>query len=218
MTPLPAPCRSLTAPVGAVLAARRSVRVYGDRILQVDELSTLLHHAAGVIRSGRNDSLGDYALRPFPGGGARSELEVYVVAQAVDGLAAGAYRYQPWDHAMEQLRGRDDGHAAVLRRAHDATGGLLNADPPVVVLISAVLARIIPKYPEIGTRLVYLDTGGLLQTLYLVSTALGLAPCALGGGDEAADGEWLGLDPGAEPLVGYFLLGPAISRPPTGPS
>lgn len=206
---LPPPRARLDRPFGEVLAARRSVRTYGARAMAVEELSTLLHHAAGVIRAGHNESLGDYALRPFPGGGARSELEVYVVAVAVAGVAAGAYHYRPFEHQLEQVRGRDAQQGSLVARAHEAAAGMLSRDPAVVLLITAVLARIMPKYPELGARLMQQDAGCLLQTMYLVSTAMGLAPCALGGGDEESDSRYLGLDPAAERLVGYFLVGPA---------
>ncbi|MFD0530627.1 hypothetical protein ACFQ1I_34450 [Kitasatospora arboriphila] len=48
------------------------------------------------------------------------------------------------------------------------------------------------------------------QTLYLVATAMGLAPCGLGSGDTDAAARALGLDWTAESSVGEFLIG---SRP-----
>ena len=39
------------------------------------------------------------------------------------------------------------------------------------------------------------DAGVLTQQMYLVATAMGLAPCALGAGDSQAFAELSGLDP-----------------------
>jgi Nitroreductase len=76
-----------------------------------------------------------------------------------------------------------------------------------VLVITAVFARVMWKYQGIGLSLIYKDTGCLTQTLYLVATALGLAPCAIGGGDERAVAHWLGLDPLVEaPVAGSYSV------------
>ena len=51
------------------------------------------------------------------------------------------------------------------------------------------------------------NVGVLYQTMYLVATAMGLAPCALGCGDSDAFARAAGADYYAEPSVGEFLLG-----------
>ena len=45
--------------------------------------------------------------------------------------------------------------------------------------------------------------------MYLVATAMGLAPCALGGGNAALFAEAIGTDYCAESSVGEFVLGSA---------
>jgi hypothetical protein len=51
--------------------------------------------------------------------------------------------------------------------------------------------------------------GVLYQTMYLVATAMGLAPCALGGGDSALFSEAVGANSLEESSVGEFILGSA---------
>ena len=51
------------------------------------------------------------------------------------------------------------------------------------------------------------NAGVLMQTLYLVATAMGLAGCALGGGDSDLFAAAAGTDYFAEPAVGEFMLG-----------
>ncbi|WP_437587678.1 SagB/ThcOx family dehydrogenase [Sorangium sp. So ce1000] len=214
---LPRPARRLPEPLTEVLARRRSVRTYAPRPLSLPELSTLLHHAARVVRVMIHQSrLGDEALRPFPTAGARSELEIYVLAGDVSGLEPGAYHYDAHRHRLLAIRRRDEHHARIVRSVHAATGGQLNRDPAAILLVTAVFERVLWKYHELGLSLIYKDVGCLFQTLYLVATAMGLAPCAVGAGDEAENSRWLNLDPLHESQVGCFLIGPGQRRTAPG--
>ncbi len=212
VTALPPP-GELSAALGDVLSGRRSVRTYGDRALSLGELSTLLHHAARVVGVVPDDDLGDHVFRPFPGGGARSELEIYVVANQVEGLAAGAHYYDARAHDFVLVRRSDAHQEHMVRWVNEATGGLLNREPQAILVITAAFARIMWKYTGIGLGLIDRDTGCLYQTLYLVATALGLAPCAIGASEERDNARWLGLDPLVESQVGCFLLGTRSSEP-----
>lgn len=208
-TPLPQPAAALPGLAGDVLRRRRSVRRYSSRALRLDELSTLLHHAARVVSARPTAEAPVEALRPFAGAGARSELEIYVLAENVDGLAPGAYRYDAFEHHLELVRTRDAHQERILRGVSAAAGGLART-PPVTLLVTAVFGRIMQRYEGVGLGLIYKDCGCLLQTLYLVATAMGLAPCAIGTGEELDNSRWLGLDPLVEAQVGCFLVGPAV--------
>jgi len=209
MTALPPPAPRLEVPLSDALDRRRTVRSYAARALRLDELSTLLYHAARVVRVFRHPRFGEGALRPFPTAGARSELEIYVVGGEIAGLSPGAHHYDPHGHRLLLVRERDGHQERLLRSVHAAAGGGLNRDPACILLITAVFERTMWKYHDLGLSLVYKDAGALFQTLYLVATALGLAPCALGAGEEAENSRWLGLDPLRESQVGCFLIGPA---------
>ena len=77
---------------------RRSVRVFDQAPLTLEQLSFLLWATQGVkgIR-GRS-----YAtLRTVPSGGARHPFETYLLVQNVEGLRPGAYHYLPMEHALE---------------------------------------------------------------------------------------------------------------------
>lgn len=207
-TALPAPDALAPHLFADVLEQRRTRRRYAARPLRLAELSTVLHHAARVVREGHDETVGDYALRPFAGAGGRCELEIYVVANDVDGISRGVHHFDARAHELRWIRDRDSHQERLIRWVHGATGGLLSRDPPVILLLTAVFARVMAKYQNLGLSLIYKDTGCLFQTLYLVATAMGLAPCAIGGGEELANSRWLGLDPLEESQVGCFLLGP----------
>jgi SagB-type dehydrogenase family enzyme len=209
-TELPDPVPVLHECLSGVLGRRRTVRTYLQRPLRIEELSTLLHHSARIVRILAHQEFGEIALRPFPTAGARSELEIYVVSEDISGLGAGAYYYDARGHRLLNIRKRDEQQARLLHSVHSASGGALSRDPPAILLITAVFERVMWKYGDLGLSLIYKDTGCLLQTLYLVATALGLAPCAIGAADEAANSRWLGLDPLRESQVGCFLIGPYV--------
>lgn len=205
---LPKADPQLAISLSDALEQRRTIRTYGERAMTLAELSTLLHYSARITRMRHDDTLGDEALHTYPTSGARSELEVYVVANDVAGLDNGAYYFDPIEQTITHLEAADEeGRQALLRHMHGAAGGLLNRDPQVVIVITAVFGRIMWKYRDIGLVMIYKDTGSLMQTLYLVSTATNLAPCAIGGGNEMATSRWLGLDPLVEAQVGCFLVG-----------
>jgi len=209
---LPRPAPTLPESLSSVLQRRRSVRSYASRSLELGELSTLLHHAARVVSVVHNAQRGEGALRPFPTAGARSALEIYVVSSDVSGLAPGAHHYDAYEHRLITIRRRDPHQDILMRSVNAATGAKLDREPSVVFLITAVFEQVMWKYRDLGLSLIYKDVGALFQTVYLVATALGLSPCAVGSGDEAANSRWLGLDPLCESQVGCFLIGPGSGR------
>ena len=197
----------LPRPLDEVLNSRRSIRTYGDRPLKLEELSSVLWHSARIAGTLTDPFLGEHAFKPYPAGGGRSEHEIYVVANDVEGLEAGAHYFDARDHRLIQIKYKDEHQETINTWGSTATGGSLNRAPNAIFLITAVFARIMWKYQGIGLSTILRNTGSLYQTLYLTSTALGLAPCGIGGGPELANARWLGLDPLIESQVGAVLLG-----------
>jgi len=58
------------------------------------------------------------------------------------------------------------------------------------------------------------DAGALMQTMYLVATAMGLAPCAIGGGDAECFAAAAGTAFWEESSVAEFMLGYPVGRAP----
>jgi SagB-type dehydrogenase family enzyme len=77
----------------------------------------------------------------------------------------------------------------------------------VLLIITARFARLAWKYASIAYALLLKHVGVLYQTMYLVATTMGLAPCAIGAGDADAFALAAGTDYYAETSVGEFLLG-----------
>jgi SagB-type dehydrogenase family enzyme len=206
-TSLPA-AAALLGDLDALLSMRRSVTRYADRPLRLEEISDLLQHSARIVHTADAHELGTIAYRPFPAGGARAELEIYVVANAIDGLDPGAHHYDARQHELIQVARRDAHHHQLNLALATATGEPASAAAPAVLLLTSVFDRVMWKYDRLSLSVIYRNCGCFLQTAYLVATALGLAPCAVGAVPELPTARWLGLDPLDESVVGCLLLGP----------
>jgi SagB-type dehydrogenase family enzyme len=78
--------------------------------------------------------------------------------------------------------------------------------PDIVFTLAARIQRVSWKYQSIAYSLILKNTGVLYQQMYLVATALGLAPCAIGAGDTQVFAQASGLDFTRESSVGEFAL------------
>jgi SagB-type dehydrogenase domain len=177
-----------------VLAFRRSRRSFSDRPLALSELAQLLLGAAQVTSV---DEERGVSYRPYPSGGGRHSLEVYVVAARVEGLTGGVYHFDPVERHLVSLPGAGAVGAALrdgaLIMADDPTTE--NTSPAAILLITSYFARTLWKYENAGLTIIYKDVGCLTQTFYLQAAALGLAGYAVAGGPERAIAMGLGLDP-----------------------
>ncbi len=198
---------------------RRSLRAYDDRPITAGQLGEFLYRV-GRVRERRDVGLAtpagpvrmEFVSRPYPSGGALYELEFYAAVNACAGLAAGLYHYDAVRHRLGRLSGRTDAVAHLLADAAasaDVPAGRLQ----VVIVLSARFQRLAWKYASIAYALILKHVGVVYQTMYLTATAMGLAPCALGGGDADLFARAAGTDYYAETSVGEFLLGAA---PPSG--
>ena len=192
------------------LETRRSIRAHdAARPLTAQQLGEFLYRTARV-RGVRDDGGQEIMDRPFPAGGSLHELELYPVLVGVAGIPDGMYHYDGHGHRLEQVPASQ----AALRRIVDTSSrlALLEQPPQVTIVMSARFGRLMWKYQTMGYALVLKHVGVLDQTMYAVATAMGLAACALGGGDVEEFAAATGLDPLAESSVGEFVLGSAPAQ------
>jgi SagB-type dehydrogenase family enzyme len=168
---LPSPETTGPMSVEEAIARRRSVRSYTDESLSPEDLSQLLWAAQGITDPARG-------FRAAPSAGATYPLEVYVVAgpEGVTGLAEGVYRYDPFEHALENiLRGdiRSDLADAAMRQTWVR-------EAPINIVIAAVYERTTDRYGDRGIRYVHMEAGHVGQNLYLQAEARGLGMVVVG--------------------------------------
>lgn len=188
----------------SVLERRRTVRRQGSRPLTRAQLGELLYRALGS-RHADLDGREQKEARVYPSGGAIYETGVYTIVRACEGLEPGLYAYQVEEHALYRIPSRAPELAELLQMA--AEGMALPGQPQVVIVLTARFARMAWKYEVMAYSAMLKNVGVIFQTLYLVATAMGLAPCALGSGGADLFARASGLDPLVEGSVGEFAVG-----------
>lgn len=214
-TPLPRPSfddlRIDDMTLTSALEKRQSIRSYSDRPMAVEQIGELLYRSARVrsmflaATNGRQVPIS--TTRPYPSGGSSYALEIYVTVGHGEGVERGIHYYDPFDHALVLVNRDEDAVRELLegaKRVADAEGV-----PPVLLTMTARFSRVSWKYSGMWYAAILKEVGVLQQTLYLVSTAMGLAPCALMGGDSDAAARAFGLDWRVESSVGEFVVGPS---------
>jgi SagB-type dehydrogenase family enzyme len=184
--PLPRPALP-TSPWRPLIAARRSVRRYTDAPLPLPALAAVLLRMADT--------------GPQWSGAVRID----VVAHAVQGLPAGAYRYDALHHALQPRRTqapRDASRATALQQ--DVIG---DAAAVCVLSIDRASFTADPRGPAHGYRHAFLEAGMVGERAYLEGQVRGLGVCAVGAfyDDEAA--LLVGLDPAREWPLHFIALG-----------
>lgn len=218
------------------MEARRSMRVYGSKPVTATELGDLLYRTArvrslidpapagdlGGTQPGEPGPLPAAAApaeatgepedvdkrlsdRPYPGGGACYELELYVTVAQCHEIPAAIYHYDPVGHQLELVNADSKMAGELLSNAMRAGG--MDAPPSVLITMTARFRRLSWKYEAMGYALALMDVGVLIQSLYLVCTAMNLAPCALGSVRIDTTARAFGTDWRVEPTVGQFMLG-----------
>ena len=185
-----------------ILEKRESLRSQGDMPISARQLGEFLYRSARVKHSVAQAGV---SWRPSPAGGALHEVEIYPIVSRCEGIAAGIYRYDPFNHQLVVLAGQLD-VVRTLASMGGLTGNLPEA-PQVLLVMSARFQRIQYKYRSMAYALMLKNLGALYQTFYLVATDMGLAPCGLGGGHCELFAQATGLDGLRESSIGEFMLG-----------
>jgi SagB-type dehydrogenase family enzyme len=129
-------------------------------------------------------------------------LEIYLAIDTCQGIKPGLYHYCPREHVLCSL---PDLTNNAIELSYQAS--VQQELPQVLIIMAARFARVTWKYHALAYALILKHVGVLYQNMYLVATAMGLGPCAIGGGDSDLFSQIIGTDYYAETSVGEFILG-----------
>lgn len=169
---LPEPVRTGGPGLWQALRDRRSVRHYAGRPIELEALSQLLWAAAGPA----SKAPGGRILRTAPSAGARYPVEIYAIANRVQGLRSGLYHYKYSSHVLTPLAYGDLGLAA----AAAAMGQDACRQASVVFVFTVVFDRTVERYHERALRYLFLDAGHVAQNLALAAAGIGCGTCMIG--------------------------------------
>ncbi|MBL1097778.1 SagB family peptide dehydrogenase [Streptomyces coffeae] len=196
----------------AVMESRQSIRAYDEQPMTARQLGEFLYRVQRVRAIYGPDELSGVPYqgvdRPYPTGGATGDLDVYVTVNRCADLPRGVYYYDSAAHQLVLIDKEEKALQTMLGMAYRACAGAVV--PDVLLTITARFQRMAWKYSNIAYASTLKHVGVLYQTLYLVATAMQLAPCGLGSGDIQTSADIFGLDWRRESSVGECMLG---SRP-----
>ncbi len=208
---LPKPSKNISQPgFFDVIESRKSIYNYGkEKLISIDQISKLLWYSYRIkydkIQSDKNDI--ERTSRPVPGAGNIHELELYILVNKSQNIKEGFFHYNPRCHSLEIIKdGICDNSKILLKGCKDACN--MKEIPHILIIIAAEYGKLACKYEGITYSLILKNAGVLIQQLYLVSTALGLSPSAIGCGNSALFSEITGLSVLKQPSVAEFILGP----------
>ncbi len=199
---LPKPVK-MDFPLGESLIIRRSERDFDGRAINLKDLSQLLFYSAGVTeKKGEN---WNSSHRPYPSGGARFPLEVYLFSlKGSQELKAGIYHYNVKEHSLEEVLKEDSIREQIYP---EAVWQKMMLKAPLLLAISAVFYRNTMKYKERGHRYILFEAGHLGQNIYLSAAALNLKCCGIGGFGDDKLHELLDVDGKGEAVLYSFAIG-----------
>ena len=186
----PAAAAASGANLLAIIATRRSVRRFAPTPLSLDALAGVL---AGMTAAGSPPLLS-------------AAVRVYVLVNAVAGLAPGAYRYESGPHRLVTRRADTDLRATAQAAAfdQDAIGG---AAVVFVLAIKRATFAADASGPARGYRHAFIEAGLVGERIYIEAGARGLGVCAVGAFYDAEAAALLAIDPDHEWVVHFAALG-----------
>lgn len=160
-----------------ILLKRESTRKFSRRKISLEDLSTLLFFSGGINRIDHKSMI---IKRMYPSGGARYPLETYVlVFKDSNELKKGIYHYNVKHHALELIKKGNFSYE--LKEIGGGVNRKIIVNCNIIIIVTAVFGRTEIKYGKSSYRIIMLEGGNLAQNIYLVSTALELGCCLIGG-------------------------------------
>lgn len=193
---LPPPSINLGSSLQEALVRRQSKRRFSDIPLTHKQLSNLLYYSAGI----KNIRFPNQIGRFYPSGGARYPMELYVLSLN-SAIPKGIYHYYLKNHSLERLQLVDK--FPLLQYF----GQKWVSQASCVLLLTAVFKRTTIKYGDRGYRHILVEAGHLGQNIYLLSSALNINCCALGGYVDYKLNDLLNIDTSEEVVIYALAIG-----------
>jgi len=209
--PLPREVGRPTMP--ALEAVARGAPARGGGALDVARLAEILFFAAGLTKKKVYPGGEGIHFRAAASTGALYEVEVYVVAGPLAGLAPGVYHFSPGDFTLRCLRAGD--YRSALAEVTSQPARVREA--PATVVLSAIYWRNTWKYQARAFRHFFWDSGTMLANLLATAAAADLPARVLLGFADAPVNHLLGLDAAREAALAVVPLG-AGARPAPAPT
>jgi SagB-type dehydrogenase family enzyme len=175
----------------------------GEKIGKKD-ISILMKYSCG--NTSKREDVPDTWRRAQPSGGGRYPIEMYgILIKPGEDLKPGIFHYNVKNHQLEMLSSGELEKKELDKIASYEFIG----NSALILLMTAVFSRTQNKYGDRGYRFILQESGHIGQNISLISEALGIKCCSLGGfrvSDEQIE-KMLRIDGITESLVYTIALG-----------
>ncbi|HIK03178.1 MAG TPA: SagB/ThcOx family dehydrogenase [Trichormus sp. M33_DOE_039] len=174
--------------LASLLSRRCSVRAFKNTEISQIVLAQLLDAACG-INGVRQVEGYTYEGRNSPSAGGLYPIEMFVSIQAVTGLSAGLYHYEPRGHGLHWVNETVPSEfiAPLLQQDYITHANAL-------FILTGVFMRSLYKYGTRGYRFVLFEAGHQAENICLMAVELGLGSLCLGGFQDTSVNQILGID------------------------
>jgi len=157
-----------------LLDKRRSWRKFKNYKIRLNEVNLLLQGAK--INKIEGKDIHYNSFRPYPSAGARYPLELYLIVLNSRDLNKGIYHYNVKDHALEYMWKTNK---EILKKTFGPSSFILKSG--VILIITAVVKRALPKYGDRSYRFALIEAGHLAQNILLLASMINLKSVPIGG-------------------------------------
>ncbi len=211
-----------------IILKRKTIRTYDSHPVTIKSLGNLLWYSTHT----RDKVLCDPALprsyegliRPVASAGGLHSIELYLCIKQCQGISPGFYHYDSFDHCLGKISDLNKPCQNMLEMAVNTTCRAPQAasispsqgqQPDVLIVLATRYERNASLHSETGLAyaLILKDAGSIYQQLYLVATALELAPCGLSFGSSELFEQISGISNKVECSVGEFMIGNSSPGP-----
>lgn len=215
------PYSNVNSSLGVTLRSRRSKRTMTGKALSLQQLSNVLFYGDGI--TGELDlnpddspmlktaSLGEQnnaTVRTAPSGGGLFPIHLFLLLRNVEQIQDGLYRYLPHLHALSPVRMLDaESDADVLKRITQFGPNFESNHANVIIFYVYNLYDNSRKYGDMAATFALIEAGAIAQNIHLISTALNLSSCDVGGFEKTPSERFLGLDGLTRQVVHVTVVG-----------
>ncbi|KQV18268.1 hypothetical protein ASC97_29875 [Rhizobium sp. Root1203] len=178
-----------------LLRKRRSRRWFTDESLKRKHLSELLENAFGWLATRKPMPTLTVVRKSSPSGGCLHPTECYVLVMNVEGISPGYYHYNVAEHSLDLLRGLTC-EEAVKDAQEIASGQYYFRSAAICLILATRFDRLFWKYSDHAKAYAasWADIGHISQTLYLLTTDMGIGMTFTAAISDANANVALGLD------------------------
>ncbi len=159
---------NINGPLEKIIQNRRSTRDYSLKPISFKDLSYILWAAQGITSK--------EGFRTTPSAGALYPIEIYFMANRVENLPTGIYKFIPQKNSVITISSKN-----IITNLYEAA---LRQDciikAPLVIVIGVVFDRVTAKYGARGTNYTYIEAGCVAQNIHLMAENLGLGTVVVG--------------------------------------